>query len=103
VQYQPNEQLQSSGYARTHLDVHLLAAIFAHNLNRELHMSASEPTRATTDQREPCWKFVRLDTLRQGIIQRASRLVRPQGRLTLKLSANQAVQTEMLHYLAAAA
>jgi hypothetical protein len=82
---------------------YLLSAILAHNINRELQMSASEPTRATTEQRQPWWRFSRLETLRNTIIQRAGRLVRPQGRLTLKLSAAASVQQEWLHYLAAAA
>jgi Transposase DDE domain group 1 len=81
----------------------LLSAILAHNLNRELQMSASEPTRATTEQRQPWWSFFRLETLRNIIIQRAGRLVRPQGRLTLKMSATPSVQKEWLHYLQAAA
>jgi hypothetical protein len=82
---------------------YLLSAILAHNLNRELQMSASEPTRATTERREPWWTFSRLDTLRRTIIQRAGRFVRPQGRLTLKFAANQSFQQELKHYLEAAA
>jgi hypothetical protein len=37
----------------------LVSAILAHNLNRELQMSASEPARATTEQRQPWWNFFR--------------------------------------------
>ena len=81
----------------------LLAAIMAHNLNRELQMSADQPERATTEQRRPWWSFVRLGTRRMRLIQRAGRLTSPKGRLTLTLSANPAVQTELLHYLDAAA
>jgi hypothetical protein len=81
----------------------LLAAIMAHNLNRELQMSAEEPTRATTEQRMPWWSFVRLGTRRMNLIQRAGRLTRPNGSLTLTMSANAAVQTELLHYLKALA
>jgi hypothetical protein len=75
----------------------------AHNLNRELQMSADQPERATTEQRRPWWSFVRLGTRRMRLIQRAGRLTSPKGRLTLTLSANPAVQTELLHYLDAAA
>lgn len=82
---------------------YILSAVLAHNLNRELQMSASEPVRATTEQREPWWIFKRLETLRNTIIHRAGRLVRPQGRLILKLSANPVVQDELLHYLNALA
>lgn len=81
----------------------LLAAIMAHNLNRELHMSAHHAERSTTEQRAPWWAFVRLGTRRMRLIQRAGRLTNPKGRLTLTLSANPAVQTELLHYMTAAA
>ncbi len=81
----------------------LLSAIMAHNLNREPQMSAEEPERSTTDQRAPWWSFVRLGTRRMRLIQRAGRLTKPNGRLTLILSANPDVQTELLHYLKAAA
>ena len=81
----------------------LLSAIMAHNLNRELQMSSTEPERATTEQRAPWWSFVRLGTRRMRLIQRAGRLTTPKGRLTLTLSANSDVQTELLHYLKAAA
>ncbi len=39
------------------------------------------------------------NTLRRRVIQRAGRLIRPQGWLTLSMNANQAVQNELLHYL----
>lgn len=81
----------------------LLAAIMAHNLNRELTMSAEHTERSTTEQRAPWWSFVRLGTRRMNLIQRAGRLTRPNGRLTLTLSANPAVQAELLHYLSIAA
>jgi hypothetical protein len=81
----------------------LLASVMAHNLNRELQMSAEQPERSTTEQRRPWWSFVRLGTRRMRLIQRAGRLTSPKGRLTLTLSANPAVQTELLHYLKAAA
>ncbi|MBK7250194.1 MAG: transposase [Gammaproteobacteria bacterium] len=81
----------------------LLAAIMAHNLNRKLQMSVEEPTRSTTEQRMPWWTFVRLGTRRMNLIQRAGRLTRPNGCLTLTMSANPAVQSELLHYLKALA
>lgn len=81
----------------------LLAALMAHNLNRELQMSAEAPERATTEQRMPWWSFLRLGTRRMNLIQRAGRLTRPNGRLTLTMSANSAVQSELLHYLKALA
>src|SRR5450755_3191034 len=60
----------------------LLCAILAHNLNRELQISTQQPERATTEQRAPWWRFVRLATRRMRLIQRAGRLTTPKGRLT---------------------
>lgn len=81
--------------------IYVLAAILAHNLNRELYMSAHEPCRRTTEKRAPLWTFERLDTLRHRIIQRAGRLTRPKGQLKLTMSANEAVQERLLHILGA--
>jgi hypothetical protein len=81
----------------------LFAAILAHNLNRELHMSAYKAQHATTEKRRPLWEFVRLATRRMRIFQRAGRLTSPKGRLTLTMSANPAVQSELLHLLKHAA
>ena len=81
----------------------LLSAIMAHNLNRELQMSADEAERGTTEQCAPWWSFTRLGTFRMRLIQRAGRLTNPKGRLTLTLSANPAVQEDPLHYLKVAA
>ncbi len=78
--------------------IFLLSAVLAHNLNLELQMIANEPTRATTAQRAPLWRFERLETLRRKLIQRAGRFTNPQGRLTLTMSANSAVRDELLHY-----
>lgn len=78
--------------------IFLLSAALAHNLNRELQMTSGQPTRRTTTKRAPLWHFERLDTLRCKLIQRAGRFTLPQGRLTLTLSANQAVRDELLHY-----
>jgi hypothetical protein len=78
--------------------VFLLSAVLAHNLNRDLQMVAREPSRETTPQRSPLWRFERLETLRLKLINRAGRLIEPQGRLTLTMSTNPAVQEELLHY-----
>jgi hypothetical protein len=40
-----------------------------------------EPTRQTQQKRPACWDFMQLNTLRQHIIQRAGRLIRPQGQV----------------------
>jgi Transposase DDE domain group 1 len=79
--------------------IYLLSVLLAHNLGRELQMIAHPPSRATLEKRPAFWVFERLDTFRRRIIQRAGRLIRPQGQLTLSMSANPAVQQELLHYL----
>lgn len=80
---------------------YLLAAILAHNLNRELQMQRRPPQRRTTEKRPPLWSFEQLSTLRRRIVQRAGRLTKPQGTLTLTLSTNEAVKKEILGYLGA--
>lgn len=79
--------------------VYLLSAVMAHNLSRELQMMSRPAQRTTQEKRPALWKYEQLSTLRQRIIQRAGRLIRPQGRLTLSMSANSALQNELLHYL----
>lgn len=79
--------------------VYLLAAVLAHNLTRELYMRVNDPVRTTQPKRPALWDFQQLDTLRKRIVQRAGRLIRPQGKLTLSMSANAAVEKELLHAL----
>jgi hypothetical protein len=79
--------------------VFVLAAMLAHNLNREMQMMAAEPQRNTTERRAPLWRFEQLGTLRRKLIQRAGRLTKPQGTLTLTMSANPTVKSQLLHYL----
>jgi 16S rRNA C967 or C1407 C5-methylase (RsmB/RsmF family) len=55
--------------------------------------------RTIQEKRTALWQFEQLATLQQRIIQRAGRLIRPQGRLTLSMSANSAAQNELLQYL----
>jgi len=52
-------------------------------------------------KRAALWILEQLDTLWRTIIQRAGRLVRPNGRLVLSMSANPAVEEETLHHLKA--
>jgi hypothetical protein len=79
--------------------VYMLAAMLAHNLSREMQMVANNQQRRTTEKRAPLWQFTQLGTLRRKLIQRAGRLTRPQRNLTLTMSANPAVKSELLHYL----
>ena len=79
--------------------IYLLSAVLAHNLTRSLQMETNPPQRNTTEKRSPLWIFQELSTIRRNLIQRAGRLIHPQGRLTLSMSANPAVRDELLHYL----
>jgi len=79
--------------------IYLLAGLFAYNLTRELQMQTTRPARGTTAKRTCLWVFEKVDTLRKTLLQRAGRLTRPQGTLTLTLSANSWVKTRLLHTL----
>lgn len=79
--------------------VYLLSAVLAHNLNREMQMLCHEKSRNTTEKRAPLWCFEQLGSVRRKLIQRAGRLTKPQGTLTLTMSANPTVKSELLHYL----
>jgi hypothetical protein len=79
--------------------VYVLTALLAHNLNREMQMQCRPKARKTTERRAPLWEFEQIGTLRRKLIQRAGRLTRPQGQLTLTMSANPAVRSDLLHYL----
>ena len=73
--------------------------MMAYNLSRELLMIAAPPAPRALSKRPAAWSFERLDTLRHRIIQRAGLLMRPQGELTLTMSANQAVREDLLHFI----
>jgi hypothetical protein len=79
--------------------VFTLCAMMAHNLSRELQMLAATSAPKALPKRPAAWTFEKLDTLRHRIIQRAGRFTRPQGELTLTMSANDAVRKDLLHFL----
>ena len=81
--------------------LYLLAGLFAHNLTRELQMVTSPRCRKTTTKRATLWIFEQLGTLRKTVIQRAGRLTKPHGKLTLTISANGSVRQQLLNCLAA--
>ena len=78
---------------------YLLAGLLAHNLLRELQMMTTAPSRRTTEKRTPLWAFEQLHTFRAGVIQRAGRLTRPQGKLTLTISAAHWIKHQILDTL----
>ena len=73
--------------------------MMAHNLSREIQMISVPTAHRALPKRPAAWKFETLDTLRHRIIQRAGRLTRPQGQLTITMSANKAVRKDLLHFL----
>jgi len=66
---------------------YLLAGLFAFNLTRELQMQNHVPDRNTTRNRATLWFFEKVDTIRRTTLQRAGRLSRPNGKLTLTFCA----------------
>ena len=79
--------------------LYTLAAMMAHNLGREIQMEAYERDRGTTQKRAPLWQFESLRRLRHRLIQRAGRLTRPSGNLTLTMNANETLRAEITHLL----
>lgn len=77
------------------------ASVLAHNLSKEIQMQVQQKERGTTEKRNTHWVFQKLSTLRRTLIQRAGRLIWPQGKLTLAMQANEATQDQIEQYLAA--
>lgn len=73
--------------------------MIAHNLSREVQMLAAPSVSRARPKRPAAWRFEKLDTLRHRILQRAGRFTRPQGELTLTMSANHAVRKDLLGFL----
>ena len=73
-----------------------LAAILDHNLTGEIQLVVSLRDRGTTEKWSTLWAFEELKTLRYHIIQKVGRLTSPKGKLTLTMSANEAVQKDFL-------
>ncbi|WP_373500722.1 hypothetical protein [Desulfococcus sp.] len=73
--------------------------MMAHNLTREMQMLAHPAAGRTLAKRPSAWKFQKLDSIRHRFIQRAGRLIRPQGKLMLVMSANKAVREDLLHFI----
>ena len=79
--------------------MYLLAGLFAHNLVRELQMRTETRSRGTTDNRAALWVFEQVDTVRKTLLQRAGRLTRPSGKLTLTISGAGMVKEKLLGIL----
>ncbi|MCP4898244.1 MAG: transposase, partial [bacterium] len=79
--------------------MYLLAGLFAHNLIRELQMQTETRSRGTTDNRAALWVFEQVGTVRKTLLQRAGRLTRPGGTLTLTISGGDMVKNKLLGIL----
>jgi len=71
---------------------YMLASITAHNVTRELQMQTKPRLRGTNPKRAALWLFEKLETVRNKLVRRAGRVHRPDGKLTLTMSRNEAVQ-----------
>jgi len=80
----------------------LSCAILTHNLARELQMRADPPSRGLTAGRTVQWVFQGLATIRRTVLQRAGRLTRPHGKLTITLPDIAAFKTSLNYLLRAA-
>ncbi len=69
---------------------YMMASVVAHNTA----LCTTLPMRTTNPKRAALWVFEKLETLRNKLIRRAGRVHYPDGRLTLTLSNNRAVQEE---------
>ncbi len=76
-----------------------LAAVMVHNLTRELQMQANGRSERTNSKRRNLWGFETLNTVRQRLLRRAGRLIRPQGCLTLVTAASRVVREQFNKYL----
>lgn len=80
--------------------LYCLAGMMSHNFSRELQMRTYEKDRGTTEKRSPLWIFQKLSVIRQKIVQRAGKLIRPQGKLTLVMAADGPLKSEIEEFLA---
>ena len=71
---------------------YMTASIMAHNVTRELQMQTMPRNRETNPKRAALWFFEKLETVRNKLVRRAGRVHRPDGKLTLTMSRNEAVQ-----------
>lgn len=79
--------------------VFTFASMMAHNFSREIQMIGHPAANRAKPKRPAAWTFKKLHTIRHQIIQRAGRLIRPQGKLTLTMSPNTAVKKDLLHFI----
>ncbi len=79
--------------------LYLCATVVAHYLSRGLQMETRKPCRGLTEKRSPFWIFQEADMIRRHLIYRAGRLTKPQGKLKLTMSGNDATKKTFCFYL----
>ena len=62
-------------------------------------METQKPKRGLTEKRSPLWIFQEAAMIRRHIIYRAGRLTKPQGKLKLTMSGNEATEKTFRFYL----
>lgn len=82
-------------------EIWMMSAVMAYNLCHELQMRTMKRMILTTPKRACRYAFEKLRSLRHRLIQRAGRLTKPDGYLTLTMSGNEAIEKEIQSYLQA--
>ena len=82
-------------------EIWMLCSVLAHNLSHEIQMHSLQRTVLTSPKRACRYVFEKLGSIRHRLIQRAGRLTKPNGFLTLTMSGNKATADEMLKFLEA--
>lgn len=72
--------------------VYMLCNILAHNLSRDIQIENETKQRITSSRRSCLWLMESLSTLRKNVIQKAGRLTRPNGKLTLTVPADKTIR-----------
>lgn len=78
---------------------YLLAGLFSFNLMRELQMIDRPADRRTPPKRASLWSFERVDTIRKTLVQRAGRLSRPEGKLTLTFCSRKKIKARVERFI----
>ena len=79
--------------------LYCIAGMITHNLSREIQIASNKKIRSTNMKRSTLWNFKKTSTLRHSIIQKAAKLVRPQGKLTLIMGVEEQTGAEIRKYL----
>ena len=78
--------------------IYLMSCILSHNLIHALQMEVNKPKRKITEKQTPLWDFKQIQTLRNILINKAGRLTKPNGKLTLTMSTNKLTKDIFSHF-----